>query len=49
MEDLLPNANKTDLITIFLALQKQNFVLCNTVSNLVQQWPIHPATTPVDL
>ena len=39
MEDLLPNADKQDLITVFLALQKQNFVLVNTVSNLIKQWP----------
>lgn len=28
-----------DVITIFMALQHQNFVLTNTVSNLVQKWP----------
>ena len=39
MEDLLPNADKDDIITILLALQHQNYVLCNTVSNLVKQWP----------
>ena len=36
-----------DLGTIFLALQKQCFVLSNNVSNLVKQWPPHP-TTHVD-
>ena len=46
MEDLLPNADKDDIITILLALQHQNYVLCNTVSNLVKQWPNHPPTTP---
>ena len=46
MEDLLPDAEKDDLITILLALQHQNYVLCNTVSNLVKQWPNHPHTTP---
>ena len=46
MEDLLPNADKADIITILLALQHQNYVLCNTVSNLVKQWPNHPTTTP---
>ena len=34
-----------DLGTIFLALQKQCFVLSNNVSNLVKQWP-HLPTTP---
>ena len=46
MEDLLPEAEKKDLVTILLALQHQNYVLCNTVSNLVKQWPNHPPTTP---
>ncbi len=46
MEDLLPEADKKDLVTILLALQHQNYVLCNTVSNLVKQWPNHPPTTP---
>jgi len=45
LEDLLPDADKEDIITIFLALQKQNFCLANTVSNLVKQWPNHPSTT----
>ncbi len=46
MEDLLPEADKKDLVTILIALQHQNYVLCNTVSNLVKQWPNHPPTTP---
>ena len=45
LNDLLPEAEKDDIITIFLALQKQNFVLSNTVSNLVKKWPNHPPTT----
>ena len=44
LQDLLPNASKEDIITVFLALQHQNFVLSNTVANLVQQWPL-PTTT----
>ena len=39
LQDLLPEANKEDIITVFLSLQHQNFVLSNTVSNLVKQWP----------
>tara|TARA_R100000781_G_C3993179_1_gene97662 strand:- start:43 stop:279 length:237 start_codon:yes stop_codon:yes gene_type:complete len=31
--------DKKDIITIFLALQKQNFVLANSMINLVKQWP----------
>ena len=46
LEDLLPRADKTDIITLFMALQRQNFALANTVSNLVKQWPIHLPTTP---
>jgi hypothetical protein len=34
-----------DIITLFLALQKQCFVLGNNVSNLVSKWPI-PQTPP---
>ena len=46
MDDLLPEADKADIITLLMALQHQNFCLCNTVSNLVQQWPTsHPPTT----
>ena len=41
-----------DVITIFMALQRQNFTLCNTVSNLVKKWPTPspqvPATTDVE-
>ena len=44
LQDLLPNASKEDIITVFLSLQHQNFVLSNTVSNLVKKWP-----TPMDL
>ena len=41
---MLPDASKEDLITILDALQHQNFCLCNTVSNLVKNWPAHPIT-----
>ncbi len=39
-----------DVITIFMALQRQNFTLCNTVSNLVKKWPtpIPPAQPTTD-
>jgi hypothetical protein len=40
LQDLLPEARKEDIITIFMSLQHQNFVLANTVSNLVKQWPL---------
>ncbi len=45
LEDLLPKADKTDIITLFMALQRQNFALANTVSNLVKKWPNHLPTT----
>ena len=48
LNDLLPEAEKDDIITVFLALQKQNFVLSNTVSNLVKKWPNHPSITHED-
>ena len=28
-----------DVITVFLALQRQNFVLSNSLTNLVNKWP----------
>ena len=46
LEDLLPAADKDDIITLFLALQRQNFCLGNTVAKLVKQWPNHQPTTP---
>jgi hypothetical protein len=47
--DLLESADKKDIVTIYLALQRQNFCLANTVTNLVKQWPNRPLlTTPED-
>ena len=34
-----PETKLEDVITIFMALQRQNFTLCNTVSNLFKKWP----------
>ena len=41
IEDALrhPETRKEDIITIFLALQRQCFVLGNSMSNLVKKWP----------
>jgi hypothetical protein len=41
IEDALrhPDSPKEDIITIFLALQRQCFVLGNSMSNLVKKWP----------
>ena len=33
---------KEDIITVYLALQKQNFVLSNSLMNLVESWPKEP-------
>jgi len=38
IEDALKNANKEDIITVFLALQRQTFVLGNNVTNLIKKW-----------
>ena len=42
-----PETQKEDIITVFLALQKQNFVLANSLTNLVEKWP--PPPTQLDL
>jgi hypothetical protein len=39
------DVDKEDIITVFLALQKQNFVLSNSMINLVKQWPKAPPIT----
>ena len=41
LEDRLNSGvvDKKDIITVFLALQRQNFVLANSMINLVKQWP----------
>jgi hypothetical protein len=47
LDDLLPKADKKDIITLFMALQEQCYVLGNNVSQLVKQWPPHPNTMEV--
>ena len=34
-----------DIITVFLAMQRQNFVMGNSIKNLIQQWPPPPIQT----
>ena len=48
IEDALrhPDTKKEDIITIFLALQHQTFVLGNNVSNLIKKWPPPTASVP---
>tara|TARA_Y100000356_G_C11175172_1_gene243625 strand:- start:508 stop:741 length:234 start_codon:yes stop_codon:yes gene_type:complete len=38
LEDLLPSADKDDIITLLLALQRQNFVLGNNLTQLLKEW-----------
>jgi hypothetical protein len=38
IEDALQTASKEDIITVFLALQRQCYVLGNNVSQLVKLW-----------
>jgi len=45
LDDLLPKADKQDIITLFMALQEQCYVLGNNVSQLVKQWPNHQSIT----
>ena len=40
-----PETTKEDIITVFLALQHQNFILSNSLMNLVKQWPKTPPTS----
>ena len=36
--------SREDVNTVFLALQKQNFVLANSLTNLLEKWPKPPMT-----
>jgi len=36
-----PETKKEDVITVFMALQEQNYVLSNSLTNLVKKWPTH--------
>tara|TARA_B100000965_G_scaffold320367_1_gene281403 strand:- start:307 stop:555 length:249 start_codon:yes stop_codon:yes gene_type:complete len=38
-----PVTPREDVNTVFLALQKQNFVLANSLTNLLEKWPKPPA------
>ena len=37
-----PETDIEDIKTVFLALQKQNFVLINSLNNLIAKWPKPP-------
>ncbi len=37
-----------DLVTVFLAMQRQNFVMGNSIKNLIKKWPkVHPTINEV--
>lgn len=42
-----PDTRKEDIVTLFLALQAQCFVLGNNMTNLLKLWN-HPPTTTED-
>ena len=36
-------AKYEDVVTVFLAMQRQNFVMGNSIKNLIDKWPkVHP-------
>ena len=41
-------AKYEDVVTVFLAMQRQNFVMANSIQNLVQKWPNPPRVMLVD-
>tara|TARA_R100000278_G_scaffold117469_1_gene97474 strand:+ start:198 stop:410 length:213 start_codon:yes stop_codon:yes gene_type:complete len=53
MRQLEITLNKEDLDieamkTVFLALQRQNFVMANSLTNLIDKWPkVHPTINEV--
>ena len=44
-----PDTKKEDVITVFMALQEQNFVLSNSLTNLVKKWPTNQALAQVTI
>tara|TARA_B100001996_G_scaffold372493_1_gene348940 strand:+ start:309 stop:479 length:171 start_codon:yes stop_codon:yes gene_type:complete len=40
LKDIIKGDHKEDVITVFLALQRQNFVLGNSLTNLLKKWTI---------
>ena len=38
IEGLLEKASKDDIVTVFVALQEQCYILQNNVANLVKKW-----------
>jgi len=48
MEELFNKCPAEDMISLFLQLQKTNFILTNNISQLLTQWNL-PVTTHEDL
>ena len=48
IEDALKHADREDIITVYLALQRQCYVLGNNISQLVKQWPSHHHLTTTE-
>ena len=48
LQDLLPKAEKDDIITVLMALQRQNFALTNTIKQLLKEWPTRQTTTDAE-
>ena len=42
-----PETQKEDIITVFMALQEQAFVLSNSLTNLVHKWPKPPSVPAI--
>ena len=51
LEVMLPKdeVDKKDIVTLLIALQKQNFVLSNSLMNVVENWPRERPPEPVFL
>ena len=48
LEDMLPRADKEDIITVYIALQEQAFVLGNNIKQLLKEWGKDQPTTSVE-
>ena len=43
------NVDMKDIATLFIAFQHQNFVMANSIKNLLAKWPKDPPTINEDL
>ena len=44
---IMPETQKEDIITVFMALQEQAYVLSNSLTNLVHKWPTNPPSAQI--